>query len=124
MGTYAFNTLLCLLLSTRAYIFFYSALSAEKKKNLLCELCDFSEAGGEKHALTYTQSKTGPISIAEGLMHLIKASLERNRLTISFPIGQHTGHNGPKPLIGLFLSRYFSEALKEGLSRGRKMLVF
>ena len=28
-------------------------------------------AGGEKHALTYPQSKTGTISIAEGLMHLI-----------------------------------------------------
>jgi len=40
-------TLLCLLLCIRAYIFFFSALSAEKKKNLLCELCDFSEAGGE-----------------------------------------------------------------------------
>jgi hypothetical protein len=31
----------------RAYIFFFSALSAERKKNLLCELCDSSEAGGE-----------------------------------------------------------------------------
>jgi hypothetical protein len=28
-------TLLCLLLSTRAYIFFFSAFSAEKRKNLL-----------------------------------------------------------------------------------------
>ena len=60
--------LLCLFRITRAYIFFFSALSAEKKKILLCELCVSSEAplgagqaGGEKHALTYTHS------IAEGL---------------------------------------------------------
>jgi hypothetical protein len=33
----------------------------------LCELCDSSEAGGEKYSLTYPHNKTGTISIAEGL---------------------------------------------------------
>jgi hypothetical protein len=57
----------CLLRSTRPYNFFFSALSAEKKKILLCELCVFSEAGGEKHALSYPHSIAWTISIAEGL---------------------------------------------------------
>ena len=39
----------------------------------LCELCDLSEAGGEKYPLTYPHSKARTISIAEGLKVLIKS---------------------------------------------------
>jgi hypothetical protein len=52
-------TLRCLLPSTTANIFFFSALSAEKKKissansATLANLPEADKAGGEKHALTY-----------------------------------------------------------------------
>jgi anti-anti-sigma factor len=59
---------------TRAQIFFFSALSAEKKIYFssanpasLAKPAIGGQAGGEKHALNYPHSKAGTISIAEGL---------------------------------------------------------
>ena len=47
-------------------------LNSKGKIYSLCELCDSSEAGGEKYSLTYPHSKARTISIAEGLKVLIK----------------------------------------------------
>jgi len=62
-------------------IFFSFPLRGRKAKILspnskgkiysLCELCDLSEAGGERYSLTYTHSKARTISIAEDLKVLI-----------------------------------------------------
>jgi hypothetical protein len=46
MRTFSFNYSAALFTGHQGYIFFFSALSAEKKK-FLCELCGSSEAGGE-----------------------------------------------------------------------------
>jgi len=53
-----------------------------KKDSLLRVLCASSEAGGEKHSRTYPHSKTGTISIAEGLRALINSIQWRPAITI------------------------------------------
>jgi hypothetical protein len=69
--------LLCFCLASGRISFSFLPSQQKRKKSPLRTLRlerirpEADKAGGEKHALTYLQSKTGTISIAEGLMHLL-----------------------------------------------------
>ncbi len=51
----------------------------------LCALRVFSEAGGEKHSLTYPLSKAGTISIAEGLRRELNRDIQYPETSIPYP---------------------------------------
>ena len=55
----------CLIYHYGVDLFLFWPLSRKENICSLCELCVSSEAGGNKHCLTYPHTKTGAISIAE-----------------------------------------------------------